>query len=124
LQKRLPLRAEHPNTLTSTANLASTYSNQGRLEEAEGLEVQVLETRKRVLGAEHPDTLSSMSNLAHTWKNQKRDFEALTLMRECIELRTRVLGPDHPKTVSCSAVFTYWREEKLDMTTPSEIRNN
>jgi len=33
------------------------------------VEVQVMETRKRVLGAEHPFTLTSMANLAHTWKS-------------------------------------------------------
>ena len=38
---------EHPNTLTSMANLASTYRNQGRWKEAEELEVQVMETFKR-----------------------------------------------------------------------------
>jgi Tetratricopeptide repeat len=42
------LGAEHPDTLTSMANLASTYSDQGRWKEAEDLEVQVIETRKRV----------------------------------------------------------------------------
>jgi hypothetical protein len=31
------------------ANLASTYSNQGRWKEAEELEVLVMETRKRVV---------------------------------------------------------------------------
>ncbi|KAF1949884.1 hypothetical protein CC80DRAFT_598520 [Byssothecium circinans] len=40
------------------ANLASTYGNQGRWKEAEKLEVQVMETRKRVLGEEHPFTLA------------------------------------------------------------------
>ncbi|KAF4921131.1 Kinesin light chain 3 [Colletotrichum fructicola] len=42
------LGEEHPSTLTSMANLASTYSNQGRWKEAEELEVRVMETRKRV----------------------------------------------------------------------------
>jgi hypothetical protein len=38
------LGEEHPSTLTSMANLASTYRNQGRWKEAEELEVQVMET--------------------------------------------------------------------------------
>jgi hypothetical protein len=38
------LRRENPDTLTSMANLASTYRNQGRWKEAEDLEVQVMET--------------------------------------------------------------------------------
>jgi hypothetical protein len=32
------------------------------------MDVQVMETRKRVLREEHPDTLSSMNNLAFTLK--------------------------------------------------------
>jgi Tetratricopeptide repeat len=58
---------EHPDTLTSMGNLASTYWNQGRWTEAEELNVQELETRKRVLGYEHPDTLTSIGNLASTY---------------------------------------------------------
>jgi hypothetical protein len=61
------LGAEHASTLTSMANLASTYGNQGRWNEAEKLEMQVIETRKAVLGAEHPSTLSSIANLASTF---------------------------------------------------------
>ncbi|KAF2715873.1 hypothetical protein K431DRAFT_190066, partial [Polychaeton citri CBS 116435] len=37
------LGEEHPSTLASMANLASTYRNQGRLKEAEELEVKVME---------------------------------------------------------------------------------
>jgi hypothetical protein len=44
------LGAEHPDTLTSMANLASTYRNQGRWKEAEELEVQVMETSSRGAG--------------------------------------------------------------------------
>ena len=40
----------HPDTLTSKSNLASIYLGQGRLKEADELEVQVVETKKRVLG--------------------------------------------------------------------------
>ena len=49
------LGLEHPDTLDSMANLASTYRNQGRWKEAEELFVQVMETSSRVLGVEHPD---------------------------------------------------------------------
>jgi hypothetical protein len=71
LQRTKAQAAEHPDTLTSMANLASTYRNQGRWKEAEELEVQVMETSLRVLGAEHPDTLTSIANLASTYKNQE-----------------------------------------------------
>ena len=48
------LSQERPDTLTSMANLATIFWNQGRWNEVEGL--QVMEARKRVLGQEHPDT--------------------------------------------------------------------
>jgi len=54
------LGAEHPDTLTGMANLASTYQKQGRWKEAEELGVQVMDIRKTVLGVEHPDTLTSI----------------------------------------------------------------
>jgi hypothetical protein len=47
---------------TRGSNLAGTYSNQGRWNEAEQLEVQVMGMRKKllVLGADHPDTFGNM----------------------------------------------------------------
>jgi len=59
------LGEEHPDTLTSMANLASTNWNQNQWTQAEELFVQVMKTRKRVLREEHPSTLTSMNNLAH-----------------------------------------------------------
>jgi putative hemolysin len=66
------LGREHPSTLTSMANLASTYRNQGRWKEAEELQAKEWEICQRVLGEEHPDTLTSMANLASTYRNQGR----------------------------------------------------
>jgi tetratricopeptide (TPR) repeat protein len=117
------LGEEHPDTLTSIANLASTYRNQGRWKEAEELEVQVMETRKRVLGEEHLDTLSSMANLASTYKNQGRWKEAEELFVQVMKTRKRVLGEEHPDTLSSIAnlASTYrsqgrWKEaEELEV---------
>lgn len=59
------LGRDHPNTLTSMANLATTYRNQGQWDQAKELEVEVMEAFKTKLGRDHPDTLLSMDNLAH-----------------------------------------------------------
>src|ERR1700733_4781068 len=45
------------------------YEN-GYWNEAEKLQVNAMELRKRLLGAEHPDTLESMANLADTYWQQ------------------------------------------------------
>ena len=42
--RRTVLGPNHPDTLTSMANLASTYMNQGRWKEAEELQVKVMGT--------------------------------------------------------------------------------
>jgi Tetratricopeptide repeat len=70
--RKKKLGEDHPSTLTSMANLASTYRDQGRLDEAEELGVQVMEGCKKKLGEDHPDTLTSMNNLAVTYRNQCR----------------------------------------------------
>jgi tetratricopeptide (TPR) repeat protein len=66
------LGPEHPSTLSSMANLATTYRKRGRWKEAEELDVRVVETRKTVLGQQHPETLTSMNNLASTYWSQGR----------------------------------------------------
>ena len=109
--RRKVLGAEHPDTLTSIANLASTYRNQGRWKEAEDLDGQVMETRKRVLGTEHPDTLTSMNNLALTWKGQGHARKALALMEDCFRRRASCIDIDHPDTQSSLKAIKQWREQ-------------
>jgi hypothetical protein len=107
--RRRVLGPEHPSTLTSMSNLASTYWNQGRWTEAEELGVQVMETRRRVLGPEHPDTLTSMNNLAWIWKSQGRNHEASELITTCCKLLTEKLGADHPNTKACLETLNAWK---------------
>ncbi|KAJ7291653.1 P-loop containing nucleoside triphosphate hydrolase protein [Mycena rebaudengoi] len=94
------LGEEHPSTLTSMANLASTYRNQGRWKDAEALFVVVMEMSKRVLGEEHPSTLTSMANLASTYRNQGRWKDAEALFVVVMEMSKRVLGEEHPSTLT------------------------
>jgi hypothetical protein len=73
---------------------------QGRLKEAEELDVQVMETRKSVMGMEHPDTLASMANLASTYRKQGQLEEAEVLYEQVMEIRKRMLGMEHPETLT------------------------
>ena len=59
--KKKQLGAEHPDTLLSMANLATTYMYNGDLKEAEQLEVQILDLRKKLLGANSDVTGSASS---------------------------------------------------------------
>ncbi|KAK3937543.1 kinesin light chain 3 [Diplogelasinospora grovesii] len=78
--RKVVLREEHPDTLTSMANLASTVLGE---EHPDTLISEAnLASTLRVLGEEHPDTLASMANLAST---------------------LRVLGEEHPDTLTNEA---------------------
>ncbi|OCL04768.1 hypothetical protein AOQ84DRAFT_300209, partial [Glonium stellatum] len=112
---RRVLGPEHPSTLTSMANLASTYRKKGRWDEAEELQAKELKICSRVLGPEHPDTLTSMANLAFIWKGQDRAMEAISLMKECVQRQQRVLGASHPYTISCSGTLAQWEAEPASL---------
>ncbi|KAJ6126484.1 hypothetical protein N7523_002096 [Penicillium sp. IBT 18751x] len=113
--RKTKLGVDHPDTLTSMANLASTYRSQGRWEEAEQLFVQVMETRKMKLGVDHPDTLTSMANLAFTWKSLGYNTQALELLRDCLARQQQILGSNHHHTIFGSQTLLEWETEMLDI---------
>jgi tetratricopeptide (TPR) repeat protein len=103
---------DNEDRLRLASKCAITLSSEGRYEEAEELFVQVMETRKRVLGDEHPDTLTSTANLASTYRRQGRWKEAEELEGQVMEMRKRVLGDEHPDTLTSMAnlASTYRRQ--------------
>ncbi|OQE16800.1 hypothetical protein PENFLA_c026G04506 [Penicillium flavigenum] len=110
------LGADHPDTLTSMASLASTYWSQCRWEEAERLQVQVMETLKAKLGEDHIDTLTSMDSLASTYWSQGQREEAEKLQVQVMETLKTKLGADHPDTLTCMASLasTYWSQGRSE----------
>ncbi|KAI3106053.1 hypothetical protein CBS147331_6762 [Penicillium roqueforti] len=92
--------AEDKDTLDSTAMLAEVYQLEGQWEEAEQLQLQVMETSKTKFGAYYPDTLASMNNLASTLQNQGRWEEAEQLQLQVTEISKTKLGADHPNTLA------------------------
>ena len=100
------------DTLTSMANLASTFWKQARWEEAETLFVQVMETCKTKLGADHPSTVTSMGNLASMLSNQGRWEEAEKLEVQVMEASKTKLGVDHPDTLTSMANLAFtWKDQ-------------
>jgi tetratricopeptide (TPR) repeat protein len=83
-----------------TSKCAGTLYSDGRWNEAEELQVQEMQTRKRVLGDEHPSTLTSMNNLALTYRDQGRWKEAEELQVQVMQTTKRVLGDEHPDTLT------------------------
>ena len=63
---RRTLGDEHPHTLSSMYNLATTYWSLGRRNEGIALYEMELDKCQVSHGAEHAETLTSMENLAHS----------------------------------------------------------
>ncbi|KAI2937959.1 hypothetical protein CBS147321_7489 [Aspergillus niger] len=110
---KIKLGEDHPFTLTSMANLASTFWNQGRWEKAQQLKMQVMETRRIKLGEDHPDTLTSMVNLAFSWKSSGQHAAALDLLKVSLAKQKQVLGLDHPDVSSNLQTLLQWETEEL-----------
>ena len=87
------------------ANIASTYRSQGRWNEAEQLQVQVMDMSKKLLGVEHPNTLTSIESLASTYSNQGRWNEAEQLNVQVMDMRKKLLSAEHSDTLTCMAKF-------------------
>ncbi len=103
---RADLGDEHPDTLTSMSNLASTLWNQGEL--VGELQEQVLAVMRRVLGEEHPNTLISMGNLAYTLHDVGEHAPAFELMTLAAKGFAAKLGRDHPDAVGAANTLAGW----------------
>jgi len=79
------------------------------------MEVQVMETRKRMLGQEHLDTPMAMGNLAFTLKSQSSNEEAISLMETCFQLRKQILGGHHPDTESSLETLDDWQMGNIEI---------
>ena len=93
-------------------SFALVFSEAGRWDEAEKLQVQVMKTSLRVLKEEHPSTLNSMANLASTYRNQGRWDEAEKLQVQVMKTSLRVLKEEHPDTLNSmiNLASTYWNQ--------------
>ena len=57
------LGSNHPDTLTSMANLAYTYGHQGRLDTAHSLLFTAVQIMQQVMGTQHPIVLQYIKEL-------------------------------------------------------------
>ena len=93
------LSANQTNTLYARHNLASTYCDAGRLDQAIVLFEQNLNDYTRILGPDHPDTFFSLNSLASAYCDVGRLDKGITLHERNLDDRTRILGPNHPDTL-------------------------
>ena len=99
--RRRVLGPEHPDTLKSMAELASTLHEEGREVESEKLHRETFALRRKVLGPRDKATLASMVNLATALNDQGRYAEAEKIEREALVLLRQTRGPENEDTLTC-----------------------
>ncbi len=96
---------DHPDTLLSMNDLASSFFILGRHDDAIKLREEVLAARRRILPPDHPDTLASMGDLAILYYIRGRYADAIKLQEEVLAARRRVFLPDHADTLASMSLL-------------------
>ena len=91
--------------LVAQGNLAITYEELGRLEEALCLRQKVYSAHLKLDGEENHDTLREANNYASLLKRVKHFGEAKSLMCKMIPVARRVLGDSHGYTLTMRKVY-------------------
>jgi tetratricopeptide (TPR) repeat protein len=91
---------ESTKTVRAMHAMGSAFYRCARLKDAQEIQENVLEVRRRTLGEGHPDTLWSMDNLASTYQKQGGRLKEVKELREkVLEVTRRTLGEEHPDTL-------------------------
>ncbi|KAJ7309202.1 hypothetical protein DFH08DRAFT_1050302 [Mycena albidolilacea] len=95
----------------------------GRYQEAEPLDITVLDKQKQLFGADHPDTFFAMANLAVTYRKLGRYQEAEPLEVTVLDKRKQLFGMDHPNTFFAMAnlAVTYRKLGRYQEAEPLEV---
>lgn len=100
------------DSIWTEIHLARIYRKKNCLDEAENLEVELLERSIKAFGKYHPTTLTVMHGLAKTYVKQGRLADALQLEKEALEIKKGLLVKRHPDTIrSLKVVASIYRKQ-------------
>ena len=91
--------------LVTQGNLAITYRNLGRNEEALSLRRDVYSGFLKLKGEEHEEALRAANNYAYSLIQLQRFDEAKLVLRKTIPVARRVLGKNHDLTLTMRMVY-------------------
>ena len=100
MKRRLGVPEE--NLLGTQSNLAITYNQLGRDEEALSMKQDMYSRRLELNGEEHESTLIAAQNYAASLISLKRSEEAKSLLSKATPVARRALGEDHIRTLELS----------------------
>jgi hypothetical protein len=97
--------ASEESVLYTQGNLAATYSELGRHEDAIRIERDVYLGHLKLHGEQHGDTCLAAENYAITLANLRRFEEARSVLGKAIPMARRVFGEDAQSTLKMRAVY-------------------
>ena len=108
--------ASESNILAPQGNLANTYAELGRLEEALSMRRDVYASHLKIYGDEHPGTLLEADNYANDLLRLQRFEEAKSLMLKMMPVARRVLEENHQTTIRMRWFYARALYEDADAT--------
>jgi non-specific serine/threonine protein kinase/serine/threonine-protein kinase len=97
--RRATLGNDHPDTLASMHDLATLLEATGRLEEAQTLYRQAIETGRRVLGDDDLRVIQWNCYYSRALIDAGKYEQAAPIARDVLARRQRLLGEEHPDTL-------------------------
>tara|TARA_B100000459_G_scaffold2304_1_gene1499 strand:- start:109 stop:684 length:576 start_codon:yes stop_codon:yes gene_type:complete len=97
--------ASRRDVLTMQSNLASTYKDLGRVDEALQMRREVYSGFVQLYGEEHGESLREAFNYANDFFDLKRFEEAKALLRKAVPVARRVRGESDAITLKMRAVY-------------------
>lgn len=95
--RKRQLGAEHPDTLTTSANLAALYFDEGRSDQAGRLMESVLAVRERVDAPTSLPLACVLQNLGCAYLVRGRFGESERLLERALDMQKRARGASHPE---------------------------
>ena len=84
------------------SNLANTYRDLGRHEDALAMKESALEFRRRVLPPRHPDIAASLYNISSSYEQAGNMPRAVECAREALSIWQAALPPSHPRVMDAA----------------------
>ncbi|KAI1041091.1 hypothetical protein LB505_005896 [Fusarium chuoi] len=113
----LPSLGEENRTMhRCLSELSAAYRKQRKTTEAESIDIQLVETSKRIWGEEHELTLNSMNDLALSYTFQHRNAEAEEILARVLSISKRIHGDRHRDVLKSKGnlVLAYTNQRQYD----------
>ena len=119
--QRNSLAADDDALLSTLGVIAYAYSEQDRHQEAEELQVEIMEQRMKNEGETHDYTLVAMANLAITSRRLRKFEKAEELLLRVRGLQPRLLGLEHLEVLYTDLEMAYLKNEQGDFQTAETL---